>query len=568
MQQLPTRLQQSSSFPKDQTRVLSLGGCVTHDTCMYAKTVNLIHVEHLWRRPTISLMSGAPKRFPFLGGDFPPELTRYWQDDFRKSHLKELTSFDADALVFDITRDIFCKVIELEDFRYVTDPMSVKGLLWHGDSLTDDKIDSLLGGKFKRIGFADDDYFQIWKLKFDEFVESISRFKIVVLNRMYFTARIASERAELFGDALYVDSVNEFLDRAYCYIRNKHGSVLINTIPRKLFLTGSHVSWNGPTYTHIIPEATSMFSENIRRYIIGDTYAAGEIFIKNSILRAKQHEDLIQDQKSALIELSTVAAERDALRGKVVEADGQRAHLLGELGALAGERDVLREKFAEAEGQRVRLLSELSATAGERDVLRGRLGETEGQRMHLVDELSAVASERDTVREKLAEAEGQRMHLVDELSAVASERDAVREKLAETERQRSHLVGELGDVTSERDQSREKLAEAEGQRSHLMRELGNLSGERDALREKLVEAQEQRSRFVSELGSVAGERDALQERLAESERQRTHLTDELSMVAGERDALLNKLSEAEGRTAKFESELSKRKKSWFVHRYA
>lgn len=538
MQKLPTRLQQLSSFPKEQTRLLSLGGCVTHDTCMYAKTVNLIHVEHLWRRPTISLMCSAPKRFPFLGGDFPPELTRYWQDDFRKNHLKELINFDAEVLVFDITRDIFCQVLELEDFRYVIDPMSVKGILWHGDNLTEDRIDSVLGGKFRRLGFADDDYFHIWKLKFDEFVGAISRFKVVILNRMYFTARIASERAELFGDALYVDAVNEFLDRAYCYIRDCHDNIHINTIPRKLFLTGSHVGWKGPTYTHIIPEATSMFAENIRRYIIGDTYTAGEIFIKNSVLRAKQHEDLIQDQISAANELSTVAGERDALRGKVADAELQRAHLVDELRAVTDEHDVLRDKYAEAEGQRTYLVSELGGTAGERDALREKLAQADGQRAHLESELSATAGERDALRDKLAEAEGQHTNLVSELSGTAGERDTLRKKLAQTDGQRAHLLSELGATAGERDVLREKLAEAEGQRTHL----------------------------AGELGAVAGERDALQEKLAESERQRAHLAGELSTVARERDALLRKLSDAEGRAAKFEGELSKRKKSWFVHR--
>ncbi|WP_238242004.1 DUF6270 domain-containing protein, partial [Methylobacterium isbiliense] len=309
MSQTPSVIRRKPEFFLQKNDIISVGGCITHDSCKYINRFDVHHTDHLWRRPTICLMSRAPSKMPYVDSDFPPELIRYWQDDFKKNHINEIVENKSNILVFDITRDIFCRVMEIEYLSYVIDPMSIQGVLWSNDNVNDSKVDSVLGKICKRLSFVDDEYFELWKFFFDLFANSVRSFDKIILNRMYFVDRIASEQDGQFGDPIYVNNVNNFLDNAYYYIKSKHSHIAINTIPRSLFLTGTKVSWGGPTYTHVIPEATSMFSENILKIILGQEHQSGDIYIKNSIIRAKQHEDTIRSYQTIAAELSSVAQE-------------------------------------------------------------------------------------------------------------------------------------------------------------------------------------------------------------------------------------------------------------------
>ncbi|MFW7266859.1 DUF6270 domain-containing protein [Gluconacetobacter sp. Hr-1-5] len=379
-----------SQFPS-HVRILSLGGCITHDICKMVECFAVKHSDHLWRRPTIPLMSKAPQRLPFMDHDFPSELTRYWQDDFRKNHLRELEEADDDILIFDITRDIFCAVYEIEAFSYVIDPMSVEGILFkHNPIFNDEKIKSAIGKYIKRFDFNDEAYFDAWKFYFDNFVHMAQKFDKIILNKIYFTNKVASHSNEMFGDGNYTSSVNAFLDTAYEYIKRNYSNIIINEVPRNVLMTGHDVSWDGPWYTHFIPEATALFSENVREIILGDRYKKGGIFIKYAIDGAKKREDLSRNSKNLISERDALAEERDALRGYLGEATQQRD-------ALAEERDALRGYLGEATQQR-------DALAEERDALRSYLAEATQQRDAITAQLHAIATERDALHAYFAEA--------------------------------------------------------------------------------------------------------------------------------------------------------------------
>lgn len=522
------------------------------------------HIDHLWRRPTIPLVSRAPEKFPFLDDRYSPDIARYWHDDFRKSHFHEVFSSDADVLVFDITRDVFCRVFEMGDLSYVIDPMSVKGIVWNNDNIDEAKISQTIGREYKPIGFTDDIYFEIWKFMFDVFAEHANKFERIILNRIYFTEKLASQNAASFGDASYVSIVNEFLDRAYDYIRENHKRIMISTVPRKLLISGLNVNWGGPTYTHFISEATSMYAENIRKLIFGEAYVSGEVFIKKALIRAKQHEDLARAHQANSAELETVVRERDALRGSFAEAEGERERLSATLGHTFGELEAIRGRFVEVEGQRDHLAVRLDVATGERDAFQARQAEIESRRDNLTAELSVVTSGRDILQNRLIEIEGQRNRLAAELAAMVGERDVARSRIIELEAERDHRAGEMHAMTGERDALGARLSEAEGYRDQLAAELGIVGRERDELRGRLAEAEGRHSHSAAELGVAAGERDGLRARLSEVEERYDLMVAKLDAMMNERDALRVRMTEVEAHRDRLAAQLPKAGKLSFL----
>ena len=315
-----------------KAKLVSLGGCVSNEVAKKTECFFIKHVEHYWRRPTIALMAKPAQRLPFLNHDFPPELSRYWQDDFRKNHLAELLIVKGDILILDITRDLFCKVIELEEGCFVVDPMSVKGILWDGGNVDEDVVNKLIGKKCSKVGFSDSSYFDLWKYYFNVFYNTFSqKFKCIIINEIYFTNTLSSNTDIRFRDQSYVDSANIFLDQAYEYIKSNYAGVIFNSITRKAMVTGSDVPGEGPAYTHFINEAIVLFSENLRQIISPSINRPGSILIRDAIQRAADYEDLLRARK-------LLSAERDDLAHRLQLIEQQR----NEAGA---ERDDLAHRL-------------------------------------------------------------------------------------------------------------------------------------------------------------------------------------------------------------------------------
>ena len=271
----------------------------------------------------------------------------------------KLFGSNSDILVFDITRDIFCTVLELDDFCYVLDPMSVKGLIWNGDSLNDEIINAALGKTPRKIHSLDARYFEIWKYYFDAFVKSARQFDKLILNKLYFTNRLALNEHAQFGDLAFVEKVNGFLDTAYDYIEKAYDNIHINSISRHLMISGADVPWNGPTHTHYIPEAIALLSENLRSIIMGPTYQKGNIFFDKAIDRAKKHEDTLRQFHGVCAERDRLAAqneetmaEKERVATSLAEAElqrdgvaAERDHRLGELQQATEENNALRSHW-------------------------------------------------------------------------------------------------------------------------------------------------------------------------------------------------------------------------------
>jgi Family of unknown function (DUF6270) len=435
-------------------RITSLGGCITNTISEWAESFTIERSRHLWRRPTIALMSKPPQSAPVLDDAFPPDFAGYWLDDFSKHHRDEAFGSDGDILVFDITRDIFCTVLELEDFCYVLDPMSVKDLMWYGDSLSHEIINAAIGKAPRRINSLDAGYFEIWKYYFDAFVKSARRFDKLILNKLYFTNRLALQEHAQFGDIVYVEKVNAFLDNAYEYIEKTYDNIHINSISRHFMMSGAEVPWGGPTHTHYISEAIALLSENLRSIIMGPTYMKGTIFFDKAIDRAKKHEDILR-------QFHGVCAERDRLAASNEESMAEKERFAARL----AEAELHRDQFA---AERDHRLSELQQATEENNALRSQLAAFELQRDGLI-----------AVREELASA----------LQRVIGEKEAFQSQLAQAERQRDGLIADREELASgleraiaEKEAFQSRLAQAELQRDGLIADRDDLSEQLQARR--------------------------------------------------------------------------------------
>ena len=303
---------------------------------------------------------------PFLGHDFPAELSRYWQDDFRKGHLGELCAAAEDVLVFDLTRDVLCSLYEVEELCFVIDPMSVKSILWHSDDVTAQMVSSKLEGHGRLIHHADPQYFEIWQAYFDDFAAVARRFGTVVLNRLYFTDRIASDEVLTHGDPAVVAAANRFLDEAYDHIASTYDFIRFNAIPREMMVTGPAVPWGGPTYTHLQPEATALLADNLRGALLGAAYVPGRVITRCAIERMNRFEDLARANHLMFLERNELAAQlqatTEACQAQLDGAQRRLDALAIERDAVAMERDALRLRLDEAES-RVR---DLAAEHGDR----------------------------------------------------------------------------------------------------------------------------------------------------------------------------------------------------------
>ncbi|WP_331326191.1 DUF6270 domain-containing protein [Methylobacterium fujisawaense] len=506
---------------KNKAKVLSLGGCVTHDVAKYCESIAVQHCGHLWRRPTIPLMSDMPSRFEDLPDVFPSVLRKYWQDDFRKTHWREISSSDANILLFDITRDIWCKIIDLNNGVYVIDPMSVKGIMWDGP-LEESHVNEYLGKNFPRLSYKDNIYFDLLCEGFDKFIEfAIEKFDMVILNELYFTDRLASEQSLYWGDRALVEEVNDFLARMYKFIAERYNGVIINRVSRKALLTGSAVNWSGPTYTHYIPEAVSLFVENANSIILGKNNNPGSFLIKNALDRAKRYEDLLRSRDQAAHQrdeqTALLAAERqqqDVLRGELAAVIHQRDEQSAWLAAERQMQEALRGELAAAIYQRDEQTTRLAIELQTQEALRGEVAATIHQRDEQAAQLAAELQTQEVLRGELAAL----IHQRDEQSAqLAAERHAL-----------DVLRGELAALIHQRDEQSAQLA-AERQSQEALR--GGLTAaihQRDEQTAQLIAERQTQEVLRGEVAALIHQRDEQAAQLAAERQTQDMLRQKLS----------------------------------------
>ena len=202
-------------------------------------------------------------------------------------------------LVFDITRDIFTGVVELEPGSFIMDPLEAAGII---DDLTteyssEDRIASILGPVKRKVSYraCRDVFFDEWKGYFREFAQFSSEiYKDVFLAEIFFTCEVDDPSAEHILDRQFCSEVNATLEKMYEFVR-QFSNIQIFGVDRQYLITGCNVAWGGPTYTHFIDEVYALYTVSLRQAMrarglnLGDNYDDFDPLRTGAIERAKKY---------------------------------------------------------------------------------------------------------------------------------------------------------------------------------------------------------------------------------------------------------------------------------------
>lgn len=358
--------------------MVSLGGCVVGHlaTTMNGRAVR--HTRHLWRRPTIAMMSKPVSRFRLDFSHIPPEYANYLVNDAAGVHRQEIeqvVASDETVFVFDVTRDVLTGVAEIEPDVWIMDPVDavyqVEGLT--PDTMTEEILKQLSRGSARRMSAVRnwDEFFPVWKKAFLEFAQVIEgRFETVIAAEIYPTLK-RYDRTNPFYIA-DTAAANACLDHIYAWLRETFDFQWI-TIPREYSITGlTGVPYNGPAPTHFIEESHTLMAAQFLDKIGGLVSGVAAVepvkpLVEQAFKRAELHEE-------ALEEIKTLKSRLDA-----AEADAER------------QVDELRQALEAAK------LSQARAEANYETVF-AQYSAAEQARRHAVEAMGALKAERDALR--------------------------------------------------------------------------------------------------------------------------------------------------------------------------
>lgn len=494
-------------------KLLSLGGCTTHEIAVRAANVQIHHDGHLWRRPTIPLMAPSGYRLEPMGDAFPAEFRKYWQDDFRKYHLDEIVNSDANVLAFDVTRDIFGASIRLPNGSFVLDPLSLGNIMGPLDGLTREDVTAVIGRDYTSLWYFDDEFLSIWSQSFRSFMEAVSeRFDLVILNKIYFTNRLAGSHHPTFCPQSDMDGPNFVLDQLYDEAA-RYRNVVVNKINNRYFLTGQDVSWGGPNLTHFVDETLCLFAENLRGMLLGSSYVSGEIFIKNAFQKSAKYEDELRKTADMTAQIGQSEAQR-------AEAFAERDETMGQLSAerkarAARLRDLHQaRRDVEAQAEQLALLTDLQGQA------QAQAEEAVRDRDAQIALVAKAERERDAEMARRHESERLNADLRAQLDQVLRDVEAQAEQLALLTDLQGQAEARAEEAVRDRDAQSAALAEARDARAKLEADVATLTEQARASAAERDEAKRAR----------ADAQALLDQRSDETDREMRRLNDEIAML--------------------------------------
>lgn len=278
-------------------QLLSLGGSATYEVAKRVRPTFGTHSAHLWRRPTIALMSDPASHSRFKYEIIPRDFVNYFVNDLMKSHLRQIDlQTNKEVLLADITRDIFTGVVQLDSDCFVMDPVDgidiVDGL--DADNMSEEILFDLLGGTHKRYSFErePEEFFAIWTHYFDQFCTwALQRFREVVISSFYFTNKCNSTPYRHDFAVERCARANAMLERMYKHARGKNIRFL--DVDSSYLITGNDVPWGGPFPKHYLPETYELYAELLSGsscVTIDNMSGAG--FVRQAFCRAQQVDEL------------------------------------------------------------------------------------------------------------------------------------------------------------------------------------------------------------------------------------------------------------------------------------
>lgn len=293
----------------DLPGLVTLGGCVVSHLGNQLNLRAIRHHRHLWRRPTIALMSDPVSRFRLDIEKLPPAYANYFLNDAASSHQAELNNqnpANENVFLFDITRDMFTGVVELEPDCWIMDPtqaISIVEGLTH-ENMSPQILDELCRGPVRRVSPLDDweTFFPLWQKAFRKFADRVtSQYERVMIARI-FTTDLRYDSSTPFYKS-HVAPTNARLEEMYPWIEANFDFEWV-TVPRDRAITGkTGVPYGGPTATHFLAETHSLFAHDFLRVLKsrrGDNVASLDpytLLIEQAFDRARQHEEALEDIK-------------------------------------------------------------------------------------------------------------------------------------------------------------------------------------------------------------------------------------------------------------------------------
>lgn len=313
----------------------------------------IAHRRHMWRRPTIAMVSPPVSRFRFDFAKLPTEFANYFVNDAGGKHFAELkcrSPEDERVFVFDVTRDVFTGVVEIEPGVWVMDPVDAISMV---EGLTTETMSAEILAEICRDNAGRlsavrnwDEWFPVWKAAFKTFAATIEgQYERTLIAEIYPTLERYDTVAVFY--AVNIAEMNERLGHMYRWIRENFDFEWIG-VPRDRAITGATgVPYGGPTPTHFIAETHGLFAMDFIRTLnngFGDNHPKFDPvrpLVDQAFERARLHEQ-------GLEEIARLKTQIEDLTAQVTAANEQIA---GHDAVMAAVREEYEQRLALLEAE-------------------------------------------------------------------------------------------------------------------------------------------------------------------------------------------------------------------------
>ncbi|CAN2535538.1 hypothetical+protein [Methylocapsa aurea] len=437
---------------------LTMGGCSTYEAGQRLSPGLFRSRGHLWRRPTIALVSEPIKKIDSRFSCLPAEFLTYFVNDAKKLHLPNLLEIDAELLIFDLTRDLRAGILALDENQFVLDPLEGIGIV---EGLTPETMNQEIFEKaFKdseRISFHADwrRFFPLWKRSFARMIEILStKFSHIMLLEHYFTSKVNGVPYTYDFAPGAAETCNIALEKMYDFARGFE-SISFVSLPRKLFITGREVPWGGPSDTHYLPEVYLLYAEKIAQQTFRNREDGSQAIIDQLFDRAAERDHLIvqiqsltEERDQRTTENAIFCAERDQASSEREEMRAERDAAVSDSLAFAADRDRIAVENAAFLAERDIALRERDAVLARLDLALANSHAFAADRGRIVAENAAFLAERDLAFREKEEMRAERDAAVTHSLAFAADRDRI---AAESDAERDRLIREKDEIEARLD---------------------------------------------------------------------------------------------------------------------
>ncbi|TAJ91000.1 hypothetical protein [Reyranella sp.] len=510
-------------------RILSLGGCLTHDICKAFG--NLAEHKHLWRVTVPGLVAQpAIGRSLYKSDSF--EVSERLNYELTKQALQISAQFAPDIIMIDPTSDLPLDYYE-KDGCIIPDFAS--GMVTQG------KIEwppEFPIAEWSRLSPLSPRYTEIYiaGLKQMLSLDFVKRADVLFLQRRACSLTISADGFSEIHEPS-ISRINSFVTDLFDTIRDEVPGLKVVKFDEEMMFTSKDAPWGEwlfhpveEFYDYAANEIASMYGLK-GRYLTAlfkDRYAQRvqrrRIKEREYETLSAEHQKLVEERDALVAQQDALVTQRDAL---VVEHDilaGKHEAVASERQALAEERDARVAQSDALQAQHQSLAGQHEAVAAERQTLAE-------ERDALIAQRDALLAERDTLARQHEAVATERQTLAEERDALITQRDAL---LAE----RDTLAGQHEAVAAERQTLAEERDALIAQRDLLIAARDTLASQKDTVAAERQAIAEERDARAFQCEVLAVERDALLGRHDTVASEHQALAKELDALAAQRDALL------------------------------